>query len=74
MLGSESNECVFSRGTPTHSRQTLSLALPTPVPASCVVVIYEAEDLLEEPAVEAVLAQVSIYVYGYFMVEIISSK
>lgn len=60
VLGSESNECVFSRGTPTHSRQTLSLPLSSPVPTSCAVVIYEAEELMEEPPEEAVLAQVDV--------------
>lgn len=66
VLGSESNECVFSRGTPTHSRQTLSLPLSSPVPASCAVVIYEAEELMEEPPEEAVLAQV----LSSFMVQV----
>ncbi|KAG0710744.1 Heat shock protein 14 [Chionoecetes opilio] len=60
IIGSKSNECVFSRGTPTHSRQTLSLALPAPAPASCTVVIYEAEELVEEPPVEDALAQVDV--------------
>ncbi|XP_045102012.1 heat shock 70 kDa protein 14-like isoform X3 [Portunus trituberculatus] len=60
ILGSESNECVFSRGTPTHSRQTLSQALPTPAPATCTVMIYEAEELVEEPKEEAILAQIDV--------------
>lgn len=66
VLRSENNECVFSRGTPTHSRQTLSLPLPTPVPASCCVVIYEAEELMEEPPEEFVLAQVIFFLLLYF--------
>ena len=74
ILGTESNECVFSRGTPTHSRQSLSLELPTPIPASCNVLIYEAEGLVEEPPAEAVLAQVSIHVYLYFIYSLISDQ
>ncbi|XP_045620991.1 heat shock 70 kDa protein 14 isoform X2 [Procambarus clarkii] len=60
ILGSENSECVFSRGTPTHSRQSLNLALPSPIPSSCSVVIYEAEEAANQPQEEAVLVQVNV--------------
>lgn len=60
VAGSESNECVFSRGTPTHARQSLSLALPCPAPSPCSIIVYEEETLTQTPAENAVLAQVDV--------------
>ncbi|XP_042224197.1 heat shock 70 kDa protein 14-like [Homarus americanus] len=60
VLGSENSECVFSRGTPTHSRQSLNLALPSPIPTSCSVVIYEAEEATKQPQEESILVQVDV--------------
>ncbi|ROT73033.1 heat shock protein [Penaeus vannamei] len=60
VAGSESNECVFSRGTPTHARQSLSLALPCPAPSPCSIIVYEDETLTQTPAENAVLAQVDV--------------
>nr|AKB96215.1 heat shock protein [Cherax cainii] len=60
VLGSENSVCVFSRGTPTHSRQSLNLPLPSPIPNFCSIVIYEAEEAANEPHDDAILVQVNV--------------
>lgn len=57
-------ECVFTQGTPTHSRRTVTLQLPSPAPPTCRIVIYESLDACPKqatkniPEEDAVLAQV----------------
>ncbi|KAK4313888.1 hypothetical protein Pmani_014820 [Petrolisthes manimaculis] len=59
-------ECVFSRGTPTHSRRTITLPLPAPSPPTCSIVVYEVldscpgQDIKNLPKEDAVLAQVDV--------------
>ncbi|XP_071551436.1 heat shock 70 kDa protein 14-like [Panulirus ornatus] len=60
MVSGGESECVFSRGTATHSHQSLNLALPSPVLNTCSLVIYEAEEAIKEPQEETVLVQVDV--------------
>lgn len=58
--GGENNECVFTRGTPTHSRHSMNLLLPTPVPSDCSVIIFESEKISQNPEENEILAQVDL--------------
>ncbi|XP_068221964.1 heat shock 70 kDa protein 14-like [Palaemon carinicauda] len=58
--GTDSNECLFSRGTPTHSRHSINLSLPSLTSSQCSVIFYEGEKCSENPEEENVLAQVDL--------------
>ncbi|CAL4114427.1 unnamed protein product, partial [Meganyctiphanes norvegica] len=64
VTGSESGECAFSRGTPTHSRQSLNVPLPSSLPDNASLIIYEAENSMSQPQEENILAQVDLTAFN----------
>merc|ERR1712179_459304 len=64
VTGSECGECAFSRGTPTHSRQSLNVPLPSPLPDDAAVIIYEAENSESQLQEENILAQVDLAAFN----------
>lgn len=62
--GSESGECAFSRGTPTHSRQSLNVPLPSPLPDNASLIIYEGQNTTSQPQEENILAQVELAAFN----------
>ncbi|MCL4123776.1 UNVERIFIED_CONTAM: hypothetical protein GTU68_001597, partial [Idotea baltica] len=57
ILESKSNECIFASGSPTHSRQSLSLECPS---GPCNLVIYEANELTNLPSDDQTLAVIEL--------------
>jgi len=64
VTGSDCGECAFSRGTPTHSRQSLNVPLPSPLPDDAAVIIYEAENSESQLQDENILAQVDLAAFN----------
>lgn len=64
IIGSEYGECAFSRGTPTHSRQSLNVPLPSPLPDNAALIIYEGENTTSQPQEEDILAQVELAAFN----------
>jgi len=64
VTGSECAECAFSRGTPTHSRQSLNIPLPSPLPDDAALIIYEAENSESQMQEENILAQVDLAAFN----------
>ncbi|XP_064084758.1 heat shock 70 kDa protein 14-like [Macrobrachium nipponense] len=60
ILNTDSNECVFSRGTPTHSRHSINLPLPSSTSSECSVIIYEGERCSQNPEEECILVKVDL--------------
>ncbi|XP_066941433.1 heat shock 70 kDa protein 14-like isoform X4 [Macrobrachium rosenbergii] len=60
ILNTDSNECVFSRGTPTHSRHSINLPLPSSASSQCSVIIYEGEKCSQNPEEEYILVKVDL--------------
>ena len=57
---SKESECVFTQGTPTHSKQSLTLPL-VQSNNECSIIIYEAEIPDHNPPDDQILAQVILY-------------
>ncbi|KAK7075953.1 hypothetical protein SK128_018554 [Halocaridina rubra] len=60
IIGNDSSECIFSRGTPTHSRHSLNLDLPTNATPTCAFLIYEGEEETQFPKEDEILVQAEL--------------